>query len=152
MTRTTTRAGASPRPRGDDRGAVTLFLCIAAIGLLALAGLVVDGGAKVRATQRADRLAAEAARAVGQAVNVSAVLSGTAVRVDARAALAAAQDYLDAAGSDGTVAVEPDGRSIRVSTAATSHTVFLGLVGVPEITVRGTATVQLIQPGRTGQP
>jgi hypothetical protein len=129
----------------SDRGAVTLFVSIAVVGLIAIAGLVVDGGAKVRAVQRADRLAAEAARTAGQAVDLPAAMAGTAVRVDRRSALTAAQAYLRTAGASGSAVVSDDGRSLRVTTSATVATVFLGLVGVPEFTVHGQADVSLVR-------
>ena len=138
--------------RDSDRGSVTLFVAIAAMGLLALVGLVVDGGAKVRAVQRADRLAAEAARAAGQAVDLTVVMSGGEVRVEPREALAAARAYLDAAGDGGTAHLDADRRSIRVSTTANSRTVFLGLIGIPEFTVHGSATVSLMRTGRDTEP
>lgn len=128
----------------SERGSVTVFLAIAAVGLLALVGLVVDGAAKVRAVQRADRVAAEAARAAGQAVDLAAVLSGDAIRVDRRAALAAADDYLRAAGGQGQAAISRDGRSVTVTTTASQPTVFLGLIGIPEFTVEGRAEVDLV--------
>ena len=133
---------------GDDRGAVTLFVCIALVGLLAMAGLVVDGGAKVRAVQRADRIAAEAARAAGQSVDLSSVLAGDSVRVDARVAQTAAREFLRAAGQEGSVEVSADGRALVVSTTASVPTVFLGLVAVPEFTVHGRADVSLVRAGR----
>ena len=52
------------------------------------------------ATQRANAIADEAARAGGQALDVSAALAGQ-VRVDPTAAVAAAQDYLDRNGVQG---------------------------------------------------
>src|SRR5204863_178745 len=63
-------------------------------GLSALVGVVVDGGATTGAAQRADSLAAEAARAGGQAIAVPAALTGDRPTVDARAAVAAAATYL----------------------------------------------------------
>ncbi|MCU0263288.1 MAG: pilus assembly protein TadG-related protein [Candidatus Nanopelagicales bacterium] len=137
--------------RADD-GAVTLFVAIAMVGLLALAGLVVDGGAKVRAVQRADRLAAEAARAAGQAIDLGAVLEGSDVRVDRRAALVAAESHLRAAGVDGSVRVVDGGAGIVVSTTTSAPTVFLGLVGVPSFTVRGSAEVALVHSVRGVRP
>lgn len=123
---------------------MTIFVAIAALGLMAMLGLVVDGGAKVRAAQRADRLAAEAARAAGQAVDATAALRGSAIRVDAAAARAAAQGYLTAAGAQGSASISSDGRAITVRTEATVPTVFLGLIGVPALTVSGRADVQLV--------
>jgi hypothetical protein len=49
--------------RGDD-GQISLLVLVLTIAVLAMIGLSVDGGGKVRALQRADNLAAEAARAV----------------------------------------------------------------------------------------
>jgi Flp pilus assembly protein TadG len=137
--------------RADD-GAVTLFVAIAMVGLLALAGLVVDGGAKVRAVQRADRVAAEAARAAGQAIDLGAVLEGSDVRVDRRAALVAAESHLQAAGIDGSVRVVDGGAGIVVTTTTSAPTVFLGLIGVPSFTVHGSAEVALVHSVRGVRP
>jgi hypothetical protein len=136
----------------DEGGAVTLFVAIAMVGLLALAGLVVDGGAKVRAVQRADRVAAEAARAAGQAIDLEAVLEGSDVRVDRRDALVAAESYLQAAGVDGSARVVDGGAAIVVSTTTSAPTVFLGLIGVPSFTVRGSAEVALVHSVRGVSP
>lgn len=125
-----------------------MFLAIAVVGLLAMAGLAVDGAAKVRAVQRADRVAAEAARSAGQAVALTDVLAGRAIRVDRRAAIAAAEQYLDAAGIEGSVRVDSGGEAIHVSTTARVPTIFLGLIGVPEFTVHGAADVQLVRSER----
>jgi hypothetical protein len=136
----------------SDRGAVTLFVAIAMVGLLALAGLVVDGGAKVRAVQRADRVAAEAARAAGQAIDLAGVLEGSDVRVDRRAALVAAESYLRASGVEGSARVVDRGRGIAVTTTTSVPTVFLGLIGVPQFTIRGSAEVALVHSVRGARP
>ena len=80
------------RPPTSDReaGSVTVFLAITVTGLLILVGLVADGGAKLRAAQRADAIAAEAARAAGQVIDLPAAVGGSAVRVDRQAAVEAA--------------------------------------------------------------
>jgi len=139
------------RARAED-GAVTLFVAIAMVGLLALAGLVVDGGAKVRAIQRADRIAAEAARAAGQAIDVAAVLDGSDVRVDRRAAIVAAGAYLRASGVEGEARMIDGGSGIAVTTTTSAPTVFLGLIGVPALTVRGSAEVALVHSVRGDRP
>ena len=72
-----------------ERGAIGVFLAVLVPGLLLIIGLAVDGGAKVAATQRANAIADEAARAGGQALDVSAALTGQ-VRIDPAAAVAAA--------------------------------------------------------------
>lgn len=136
----------------NERGSVTVFLAVAAVGLLALVGLVVDGAAKVRAVQRADRLAAEAARAAGQAVDLAGVMAGDGVRVDRRAALEAADAYLRAAGAEGGAHVAPGGRTVTVTTSATVPTVFLGLIGIGEFHVRGSAAADLVHFEGGGTP
>lgn len=128
----------------SDHGAVTLFVAITVVGLLVLAGLVVDGGAKVRAVQRADRVAAQAARAAGQAVDIQGVLAGEEIGIDRRAALAAADAYLRAAGSEGSARVVEGGAGIAVTTTASVPTVFLGLIGIPQFSVQGSAAVALV--------
>lgn len=131
-------------PTGRDGGSVTIFVVVSVVGLLALVGLVVDGGAKVRAVQRADRVAAEAARAAGQAVDVRSVLEGHEVRVDHGAAVRAASQYLSAAGMPGHASVIDGGTAIAVTTTASTPTVFLGVVGIHQFSVEGYAEVALV--------
>ena len=132
------------RQRDGDEGSVTLFFVIAVVGLFVLIGLVVDGGTKVRALQRADRLAAEAGRAGGQAIDVPAAIIGDPPTADARAAVHASQAYLRSNGVSGTVSVDNAGRSLTVDVTTTSNTVFLGLIGVNSMTVHGSAKVSLV--------
>lgn len=139
------------QPGGDaERGSVTAFLAIVVIGLLVLAGLVVDGGAKVRAIQRADRTAAEAGRAAAQAIDVVAARSGSGIAVDRSAAVAAAQQFLDSSGVRGSVRVL-DRSTLDVVTHVEIPTVFLGLVGVRTFTVEGRAEVTLVHTPTGGQ-
>ena len=130
-----------------ERGAISVFLAVLVPGLLLIIGLAVDGGAKVAATQRANAIADEAARAGGQALDVSAALTGQ-VRVDPAAAVAAAQDYLDRSDVAGSVTVV-DGDTLQVTTSLTEPTAFLGLVGITAMTVEGSGTADLISG--TGQ-
>ena len=136
-------------PTRSDAGSVTLFLAITVSGLLVLLGLVVDGGAKIRAVQHADAVAADAARAGGQAINVPAAITGAAPTVDARAAVAAANATLRRAGVTGTVGVTDAGQSLDVEVTTTTRTIFLGLIGITTMTVHGHAHVTLVR-GVTG--
>ncbi len=131
-----------------DAGSVTVFVAVTMLGLLVLCGLVVDGGAKLRATQQADRIAAEAARAAGQAVDPAALVAGD-VTVDRAAAVESAQGYLTAAGVTGTVALSPDGTAIEVDVMVTAPSVFLGLVGIESFSVTGHGRAVLVH-GVTG--
>ena len=132
------------RLRGQDaeRGALGVFLAVLVPGLLLIIGLAVDGGAKVAATQRANAIADEAARAGGQALDVSAALAGD-VRVDPAAAVVAAQNYLTRNGVQGAVTVV-DGDTLTVTTTITEPTAFLGLIGIQTMTVEGSGTADLI--------
>lgn len=143
---TTQRAG---RFEGDQAGSVTLFGVVAGLALLVLVGLVVDGGAKVRAVQRADAIAAEAARAGGQAILLPAAIQGQPPRVDPTAALAEANAFLGRRGVTGTVAVTGGGRSLDVQVETSSPTVFLGLIGISDLKATGHASAILIR-GVTG--
>ncbi|MGX5655507.1 TadE/TadG family type IV pilus assembly protein [Geodermatophilus nigrescens] len=138
------------RRAGTERGAISVFLAVLVPGLLLIIGLAVDGGAKVAATQRANAVADEAARAGGQALDVAAALAGQ-VQVDPAAAVAAAQDYLGRTGVQGTVTVV-DGDTLQVTTTITEPTTFLGLVGISALTVEGSGTADLItdQTGGAG--
>jgi Flp pilus assembly protein TadG len=131
-----------------EAGSVTVFAAITVLGILILCGLVVDGGAKLRAVQHAERVATEAARAAGQAADVAALAGGEA-RVDRQAATDAGTAFLAAAGATGTATVSTDGTSVEVTVTATAPTAFLGLIGIPAFTVTGHGQATLVH-GITG--
>lgn len=126
--------------RRADRGSVSVFFVVAAIAMIALVGLVVDGGGKIRTLQRANAAAAEAARQGGQAIVGPAAVQGDGVQVDAVAAGAAARAYLAQAGVEGTVTVA-QGTRLEVTTDMTYTPVFLSWIG--PMPVKGHATVRL---------
>jgi Flp pilus assembly protein TadG len=88
---------------GDDgeRGSVLVWFVLTAPVLLLLAVLVFDGGAKMKAGEQAGFYSAEAARAATVAVGPH----GQGGPADARAAEAAANAYLSAAGVHGVTRV-----------------------------------------------
>jgi hypothetical protein len=130
----------TPRPASPDEGSISLFMVVMAVALLAAVGLVVDGGLKVRALQRADEAAREAARAGSQMLDVPAAVRGDAVAVDSAGAARAARSYLAAAGVAGTVRVS--GNVVAVSTRVDFTPVFLTFAGVGTSTVTGTASAR----------
>lgn len=130
------------RPVGD-RGSLSILTVVLIPGLLMIIGLAVDGGAKVQATQRANAVADEAARAGGQALDRGEALGG-GVTLDVAAAVSAAQAYLAAADVPGSVAVV-DGDTLLVTTTVTQDTVLLDLVGISTMTVTGSSTADLVQ-------
>jgi hypothetical protein len=137
-----------PRSRWPDRkeqGSVTVFFAVAVVAVLVLIGLIVDGGGKIRAIQRADALAAEAARAGGQAIALPPAIAGKPPTLEPAAAAAAARAYLAGNGATGSVTVAPGGRRLDVEVTGSSPTVFLGLIGIATITVRGKASAVLVR-------
>jgi hypothetical protein len=127
-----------------DAGSVTVFMAITVIGLLVLTGLVVDGGVKIRGAQRADAVAAEAARAAGQMVALAGVVGHQDVAVDRQGAVNAANAYLAAAGETGNVVIGPDGTTVEVTVTTSSPTAFLSLIGITNLTVTGHGEATLV--------
>lgn len=132
------------RPRRDERGTISLFVVTMAVSLLLVVGLVVDGGGKIRALQRANTAADEAARAGGQAIIEPRAVKGNGAQLDLVAAKIAAQQYLSAAGIEGQASLV-DGTRLKVTTTTTYKPIFLGLMGVEKLTTSGESTVRLVQ-------
>jgi len=134
---TAPRAGRASRSvLARDEGSVTVLAAVLITALLLVLALVVDGAARLRATSRADALAAEAARAAATAVD----LRGTAPVVDRPAAITAATAYLAANDAAGTVTIGPEGAigvQVQLRQAAP-----VGLLGAT-IEATGVATAQL---------
>ena len=127
-----------------DEGSISLLAVVMAFAVLAMIGLSVDGGGKVRAAERADNIASEAARAAGQAILTSQAIQGGAKVIDPSAAVAAAQQYLATAGVRGTVTVSDDRTHVTVTVTIVYRTVFLELIGVNNFTVTRHATAALV--------
>lgn len=127
-----------------DDGRIALFVAVMAFGVLVAIGLAVDGAGKMRTLQKADNLAAEAARAGGQAIDLDQAATGGRKVVDPARAAAAARSYLTAAGATGTVTVSADRRQVTVTVTARYSTVILGLVGYHQLTVTGHGSAQLL--------
>lgn len=131
-------------PERADRGGVTVFVAICVLGLIGIIGVAVDGGAKMAATERADYVAGEAARAGGQAIDPAKAVTGKAIVTDPQDAAAAAQAYLRSAGASGTVSVSGDGKNVTVTVNGSSDTTFLSAVGIGSLPVTGHATATLL--------
>ncbi|WP_226963978.1 pilus assembly protein TadG-related protein [Nostocoides sp. F2B08] len=114
--------------------AMTMMLCV---------GLAVDLSGHVHAKQRAQAIAAEAARAGGQQLHASVAIRGEAAIVDASAAIAAARTYLAAVPDvTGTVTVASGGR-VEVATTSTYTTKILSMIGITTLPVTGEAEVDI---------
>jgi hypothetical protein len=141
------RTGVSGRwaALGQDPERGSGFSVLAAgllLSSLLMMGLVVDGGAKASAINRADGIAQEAARAGVQAAS----FSGAATTVDVTRAVSAAQAYLVDAGISGTV-TSAGLDSITVTVAMAEPTKVLALIGINDLAVSGTATGRIVYAG-----
>jgi Flp pilus assembly protein TadG len=133
-----------PARQGNrERGSITLMLVALSVAIIALAGIVIDGGAKLRAAENADAAAQEAARAGAGMVNESVAYSTGRFVVDQGQAIAAARAYLAAAGLQGTVAARGQ-ESIRVTVTVTEPTSVLSIIGIDSMSSTGSATASLV--------
>lgn len=133
----------SYRSPSSDRGRISIMFAIAVTAIISIIGLTVDAGGKMHAKQRADNVAAEAARAGGQLINTTQAFLGGPKILDRTKALAAAQKYLDDAKVGGRPVVVDD-THIRVDVTIVYHTVILSAFNINEFTVTGTATATLV--------
>ncbi|MFE3580625.1 pilus assembly protein TadG-related protein [Streptomyces vinaceus] len=127
-----------------DEGGVAVYTAICTVALLGIIGLAIDGGGKLRATERADAVAMEAARAAGQAIDPAAAVTGDAVRADPEAAQAAAYAYLARAGTQGTVSLTGDHTQLTVTVNDAYATKFLSIVGIGSMNVTGHGSAHLL--------
>jgi Flp pilus assembly protein TadG len=126
-----------------DRVSLTLMMAVLMVALLALAGLVVDGGRKLNESAGAYAVAQEAARAGAGMVSRSAAYRSGTFEVDPAQALAAARAYLAASGHTGTVSLDGTDR-IRVTVTVTERTLVLSLIGIDTMSATATAVASLV--------
>lgn len=132
-----------------ERGALSLMIAVLFVAFAALAGIVVDGGAKLTGDENAVAAAQEAARAGATTVDVPGAYATGSFVVDKQRAIAAAERYLAVAGYQHYLVTTDGSRAIRVSVTITEPTRFLSIVGVRSFTCTGTATAALVT-GVTG--
>ena len=127
---------------GEEAGMVTAFVVIFTLALLAMAGLVLDGGLALAAKVQAIDAAQAAARAGAQAIDIPTYRATGQITLDPAQATADAQGFLAAAGEHGSVTVA--GETVEVTVTITQPTQILSVVGVDQLTVTGagSATAQ----------
>lgn len=145
----TALAGARP---GQDRGAVALYMALIMVGLLVMAGLVVDGGAAIAARGRAADVAEQAARAGADALSPTSLRgpNPTTLALNPAAAQAAATRVLALAGASGQV--EVNGLQVSVTAHVPRRAAILSAVGVNDLTGTATATATVLHGTTTGSP
>jgi hypothetical protein len=124
-------------PRRCDDGAIAAFVLLVLVGLVALLGLVVDGGSALTARQAAAVEAEQAARAGAGAISVDALRAGS-VQIDPSAAVVAAERFASAAGHPGSATVTGEVVTVRISYEVPTD--ILGIVGIDDLRVSATAS------------
>jgi hypothetical protein len=134
--------GARPRYRDRERGSITAFVVVLALAFVILAGLVYDGGRALAAKTAAIDEAQQAARTAAQALS-PADLRNNVLATTSGQAIADAEGYIASCGDSGTVTI--NGNQISVEVVHHQPTEILGVIGISEITVTGTATAEIEQ-------
>jgi len=124
--------------RADQRGQLSVFVAVLALSLIALGGLVADGGGVLEAHQKAIQDAFEAARAGAQELDQTTLRSAGGLVVDPALARKAALSYLSMLGETGTVSVTAD--VVRVTVSFPHSLAVLSALGVGPVTINGTAS------------
>ncbi len=115
------------------------FVLLLLVGLLALLGLVVDGGTALTARQAAEVEAEQAARAGAGAISVDGLRAGQ-VQLDPVAAVAAAERFTDVSGHPGTASVVGSVVTVRIHFEV--PTAVLGMIGIGSMSVSASAAAE----------
>ncbi|QKV81803.1 hypothetical protein HUT10_48260 [Amycolatopsis sp. Hca4] len=114
---------------------MSAFVVVLVLGLLALAGLGLDGGLALAAKVRATGQAESAARAGAQAIDLAAYRATGTLRLLPAEADGLARRYLASVGATGTVTATADTVTVIVTTSQRAQ--LLSLVGIPSIGAHG---------------
>lgn len=127
-----------------DGGRISIFFAIMMPAWLALMGLLVVGGNRIIALQRADNIAAEAARAAGQALSAPDAITGGSKIIDPDGAAAAASAYIVAAGATPqSIIIAADRQHLTITLQVTYDPGVFGIFGA-RWTAQGNATATLV--------
>lgn len=121
-----------------EEGRVSAFVVVLLIGIMALAGLGLDGGLALAAKVRVTGEAESAARAGAQAIDLAAYRTTGRLRLVPAQADTLAHSYLTGIGVTGTVTVTGD--TVTVTVTTTQPTQLLSLVGIGSIQAHGTGS------------
>jgi hypothetical protein len=118
-----------------EEGQVSAFVVVLVLGLLAMAGLGLDGGLALAAKVRATCQAESAARAGAQLIDLAAYRATGTLRLVPAEADEVARRYLTGVGATGTVTATTDTVTVTVTTS--QRTQLLSLIGIPSIGAHG---------------
>lgn len=125
----------------DDRGDASVMLIVVMVALIAMVGLVVDVGGRLRAADQAAYVARQAARAAGQQIETAQAQDGVRPDVTNSGAQAAANAVIGASGMTG--AVDVSGQTVTVTVTTTYTPQLLGIVGAGTWNVTSSASARV---------
>jgi hypothetical protein len=125
-----------------DAGAISVFVVVVTIALVAVTGLVLDGGRLLAARRDAQDIAGNAARAGAQALDEQHLRTGRKI-LDATAASSAVARYLARTPATGTGRVDVD--SVTVTVQLPVRMLLPGIAGLRDRTVTATAQARAVQ-------
>lgn len=128
--------------RYDERGSATVWMVGVTVSAFSLVGLVLDGGAMLRARSDAFAIAGSAARVGAQQLDPDAAVEGLTM-LDPIAAERAVEDYLDVVGVAGTVTVVDD--AVTVTVSSETELQMLRLVGGDTVSFEASATAEAVK-------
>ncbi|KQY55744.1 hypothetical protein ASD11_14625 [Aeromicrobium sp. Root495] len=131
-----------------QQGSATLWMIFMSIAILAVAGLVIDGGYTLAAKREAARVAEQSARVGADQLDTDSLRTGGSDLVPSEAR-AAAHRYAAAAGL--TAAVRVRGDEVTVVVTSRTKSVILGAFGVSGYTVHSEATAMSIDENNESQ-
>ena len=121
-----------------ESGMVTAFVVVFTMALIAMAGLVLDGGLALSAKVQAIDDAQAAARAGAQAIDIPLYRSTGQITLDAQQATQDAEGFLARSGHTGTVSVA--GEEVTVTVTIAQPTQILSVFGIDRISVEGSGS------------
>lgn len=125
----------------DDSGQVAPLVAVCMLGLLAVAGLVIDGGVLFSARRDLQSVADGAARSGAMAVDEQTLRDsgGNRIYLDPGKAELAVTDYLNLVGFAGTAETTASIESVRVTLHENHRTVLLSMMGIRTIETRASS-------------
>lgn len=128
----------------SESGQVAPIVAVTMLGLIAVAGLVVDGGIMFSERRNLQALADGAARAGAMQIDESALRNsgGETVQLDAEAALSSVERYLAASGFSGRSEVFSDPGSVTVRLWEEKGTILVRILGIDSFEAASSATAR----------
>jgi hypothetical protein len=132
----------------DECGTVTAFVASFTLALIAVAGLVADGGFVLAARRSAFNEADAAARAGAQAIDESAIRASGEVRVDPVDARRRASELLEP--TDHAVEVEVVGATVTARVKFEKQLTLLGILGLGPVDIEATGSARAVRGVQSG--